>query len=112
MLYRANTDGLLQEAYSESAFPELNPPDRDGFNGLNPYLVVLAAEIKFRRFKKSPDRHALPLEYETIMDKTIKVADLLYYMPYGEAWAKRFFPRANRMSVDGSDTGNTQFSRS
>ncbi|KIM38463.1 hypothetical protein M413DRAFT_242031 [Hebeloma cylindrosporum] len=50
-----------------------------GYN-LNPYLVILAAEIKFRRYNAA-NGPALPPPYDTLMRKTLEVADLLYFQP-------------------------------
>jgi len=47
---------------------------------VNPFLVILAAEIKFRRYLAA-DGPQLPLVYDSLMRKTIQVADLLYFLP-------------------------------
>jgi len=47
-------------------------------NTINPYLVILAAEIKFRRYLAA-NGPKLPRVYESLMRKTIQVADLLYF---------------------------------
>lgn len=47
---------------------------------INPYLVILAAEIKFRRYLAANGPH-LPPVYDSLMRKTIQVADLLYFRP-------------------------------
>jgi len=43
---------------------------------MNPFLVILAAEIKFRRYLA-----ANALIYDSLMRKIIQVADLLYFLP-------------------------------
>ena len=43
---------------------------------INPFLVILAAEIKFRRYLAA-DGPRLPPVYDALMRKTIQVADLL-----------------------------------
>lgn len=47
---------------------------------INPYLVILAADIKFRRYLAA-NGPRLPPVYNSLMRKTIKVADLLYFRP-------------------------------
>lgn len=51
-------------------------------HAINPYLVILAAEIKFRRYLAA-NGPELPQEYKSLMDKTIEVAELLYFQPAG-----------------------------
>ena len=47
---------------------------------INPFLVILAAEIKFRRYFAA-DGPRLPPVYDSLMRKTIQVAELLYFLP-------------------------------
>jgi len=47
---------------------------------INPYLVILAAEIKFRRYLAA-NGPQLPPVYDSLMRKTIQVAELLYFLP-------------------------------
>jgi len=47
---------------------------------INPYLVILAAEIKFRRYLAA-NGPPLPPLYDSLMRKTIQVAELLYFVP-------------------------------
>jgi hypothetical protein len=49
-------------------------------HNLNPYLVILAAEIKFRRYLAA-NGPSLPPVYDSLMRKTLEVADLLYFQP-------------------------------
>ena len=53
--------------------------NQDGHT-INPYLVILAAEIKFRRYLAA-DGPQLPPVYDALMRKTIKAAELLYFVP-------------------------------
>ncbi|TFK71216.1 hypothetical protein BDN72DRAFT_475337 [Pluteus cervinus] len=48
---------------------------------LNPFLVILNAEVKFRRYKMHPvpPRIALPQDVLQLMQKTIDLVDLLYW---------------------------------
>ncbi|KAJ3499108.1 hypothetical protein NLJ89_g10134 [Agrocybe chaxingu] len=89
VLYAMADDGVLRH------YPALNTSPRfpsfrfdatrsPGFS-LNPFLVVLAAEIKFRRFLRwratlsSP--HPLDPLDKTLIEKTITLAELLYFQP-------------------------------
>ena len=47
---------------------------------MNPYLIILAAEIKFRRYLAA-NGTPLPPIYDTLLRKTIQVAELLYFVP-------------------------------
>jgi len=49
---------------------------------INPYLVILAAEIKFRRYIAA-NGPSLPPVYDSLMQKTLEVAELLYFQPVG-----------------------------
>jgi hypothetical protein len=49
-------------------------------HAINPYVVVLAAEIKFRGYLAA-NGPELPQDYKSLMDKTIEVAELLYFQP-------------------------------
>jgi len=51
-------------------------------HAINPYLVILAAEIKFRRYLAANGTNP-PQVYKSLMDKTIEVAKLLYFQPAG-----------------------------
>ena len=63
-------------------FPPFQFKDLRAFLGhaINIYLVILAAEIKFRRYLAA-NGPRLPPVYNSLMRKTIKVADLLYFRP-------------------------------
>ena len=51
-------------------------------HAINPYLVILAAEIKLRRYLAA-NGPELPQDYKSLMDKTIEVTELLYFQPAG-----------------------------
>ena len=76
MLRRFKTNG---ERFPPFQFKGLRP-----FLGqvINPYLVILAAEIKFRRYLAASGPE-LPQDYKSLVDKTIEVAELLYFQPVG-----------------------------
>jgi hypothetical protein len=45
------------------------------------FLVVLNAEIKFRRYRRMRTMPKLPEDVEKLMDETIKLVDLIYWTP-------------------------------
>jgi len=47
---------------------------------MNPYLIILAAEIEFRRCLAANGTPLFPI-YDSLMRKTIQVAELLYFVP-------------------------------
>lgn len=79
-------DLVLREQTGDDTLSPRFPPFR--FLGIrnqmghtmNPFLVILAAEIKFRRYLAA-DGLRLPPVYDSLMRKTIQVADLLYFLP-------------------------------
>jgi hypothetical protein len=50
---------------------------------LNPFLVILNAEIKFRRYRRRmvPSPLPLPQDVTTLMDKNIELVKLIYWNP-------------------------------
>ncbi|KAF8152890.1 hypothetical protein BJ912DRAFT_1071303 [Pholiota molesta] len=76
---------------------------------LNPYLVILAAEIKFRRYLVAPNAPPLDAEYQALIEKTLKVADLLYWEAVPGTIADVLFDDSNdRMQVDSDGTSESQ----
>ena len=53
------------------------PRARAPADTLNPFLVVINAEMAFRRFKRNP--HALYKEYEELIDLTIELVQKIYF---------------------------------
>jgi hypothetical protein len=51
-------------------------------HAINPYFVILAAEIKFRRYLAA-NGPELPQDCKSLIEKTIEVAELLYFQPAG-----------------------------
>jgi hypothetical protein len=81
-MYLVSPDGALREG------PDDNMPRLPAFSSnrarnsedvLNPFLVVINAEIAFRRFKRQP--HALCTEYTELIDLTIDLVDKIYFKP-------------------------------
>ena len=48
---------------------------------LNVFLVVLNAEIKFRRYRRMGTMPKLPEDVEELMNETIKLVELIYWKP-------------------------------
>jgi len=63
-------------------FPAFHSTRSQVGHTVNPYLAILAAEIKFRRYLAA-NGPPLPPVYDSLMRKTITVAELLYFQPVG-----------------------------
>jgi hypothetical protein len=61
------------------------PESRSGFDCLNIFLVILNAEIKFHRYlrmiSEDPPTTPLPDDVLNLMELTVKLVHLLYWMP-------------------------------
>lgn len=81
-LYLVSPDGALREG-SENNTPRLpafaSNQARASEDTLNPFLVVLNAEIAFRRFRRRP--HPLCAEYTELIDLTIDLVHKIYFKP-------------------------------
>jgi len=75
--------------------------------------VILAAEIKFRRYRASPNAPRLDADYEALIAKTNDLANLLYWEPLTGANAQRFFPSepGEKMDVDEAGTDESEVPR-
>ncbi|KAF4618112.1 hypothetical protein D9613_012685 [Agrocybe pediades] len=85
-MYFVSPDGALREGRDNTQ--PLLPPftsnrGRAEKDILNPFLVVLNAEIAFRRFRERP--HVLCQEYNELIDLTIDLMDKIYFQPVIEA---------------------------
>jgi hypothetical protein len=113
-LYQVDSNGVLREAPLTTDTPRYPSfrfsGTRERGDRLNPYLVILAAEIKFRRYRASPNAPRLDAEYEALIAKTIDVANLLYWEPLTGANAQRFFPSepGEKMDVDEDGTDESE----
>ncbi|KAF4612538.1 hypothetical protein D9613_012773 [Agrocybe pediades] len=86
-MYFVSPDGALREGRDNTQ--PLLPPftsnrGRAEKDILNPFLVVLNAEIAFRRFREQP-RRVLCQEYNELIDLTIDLMDKIYFQPVIEA---------------------------
>ncbi|KDR66036.1 hypothetical protein GALMADRAFT_232746 [Galerina marginata CBS 339.88] len=81
-MYFVAPDGALRET-SENDSPRLPafPSNRTRVleHALNPFLVLLNAEIAFRRFKRRS--HPLCADYTELIDLTIDLVDKIYFKP-------------------------------
>jgi len=72
---------------------------------LNVFLVVLNAEIKFRRYKRMGTMPNLPADVEELMDKTIELVELIYWKPEKKTpYRQRIDLSHAAMDVDDQDT--------
>lgn len=81
-LYFVSPDGALREG-SENTKPRLpafaSNQARALEDTVNPFLVILNAEIAFRRFRRRP--YPLCAEYTELIDLTIDLMDKIYFKP-------------------------------
>jgi len=97
--YLIGGDGALRRAPGDSERdPRLPPfsfdaPREDG-KTLNPFLVILNAEISFRRFRRMGLPPICP-DYEELIDLTIELVKLIYHQPL----VKEIFERLDRGHV-------------
>ena len=81
-LYVVAQDGALRAGRRTTDARLLSfcgPQARDLDKKLNPFLVVLNAEMAFRRFCRRP--HSLCDEYTELIDLTITLGDKIYFQP-------------------------------
>jgi len=72
---------------------------------LNVFLVVLNAEIKFRRYRRMGTMPKLPEDFEELMDETIKLVELIYWKPEKKSsYRQRIDLSHVAMDVDDQDT--------
>lgn len=109
-VYVKGHDGALRESH-ESDAPRLPPfsstPRRELQHNLNPFLVVLNAEMAFRRFNRTPALLvSLCTEYQELIDLTTELADCLYYDPLVKAAMARMDFKLFGGSSGGDEPGN------
>ncbi|KDR80416.1 hypothetical protein GALMADRAFT_136905 [Galerina marginata CBS 339.88] len=89
-MYVVSPDGALREG------PDNSSPRLPAFvsnrarlpeDTLNPFLVVLNAEIAFRRFKKRP--HQLCADYTELIDLTTDLVTKIYFQPLVDVLEQR-----------------------
>ena len=81
-LYVVSEDGALREnTKNDSArLPAFTShPGRAPEHMLNPLLVIINAEMAFRRFQRNP--HLLCDDYQELMQLTITLVDKIYFKP-------------------------------
>ena len=70
---------------------------------LNVFLVLLNAEIKFRRYRRMEAMPKLPEDVEKLMDETLKLVDLIYWRPEKRSEYHRRADKACPMDIDVQD---------
>ena len=106
--YAIADDGVLREVPAQNDSSEFLPfafdtPRQFDELGLNPLLVILNADIKFRQYRRHAGAGMLHPNYEVLVKKTLELADLLYFQPVpapGTAGAR--FAMGSRMDVNGA----------
>ncbi|TEB33676.1 hypothetical protein FA13DRAFT_1812305 [Coprinellus micaceus] len=109
-VYVKGHDGALRESH-ESDAPRLPPfsstPRRELQHNLNPFLVVLNAEMVFRRFNRTPALLvSLCPEYQELINLTTELADCLYYDPLVKAAMARMDLKLFGGSSGGDEPGD------
>ncbi|KAF8645810.1 hypothetical protein AX16_007565 [Volvariella volvacea WC 439] len=85
-------DRRLREYPGDSSCPPLPPftfnYTRDNQTAPNPFLIILNAEIKFRRYRRqlavNPPKDPLPPHVLQLIDRTIELVELIYWLPPGQ----------------------------
>ncbi|KAF8892791.1 hypothetical protein CPB84DRAFT_1331485 [Gymnopilus junonius] len=98
-LYMTGNDGVLREGRNVNsarfggfpgpqrhsaqfgAFPGPQRRSKPVDNRLNPFFVILNADMAFRRFERSFPGVSLPKVYQDLLDLTSQVADQIYHAP-------------------------------
>jgi hypothetical protein len=98
--YVAATDRYLRESPDPSsprlpAFHHVSE-NRVPVHRLNVFLVVINADIKFRRyFEMDPPTKPLPADIINLMRRTMHLVDLLYWKPVPKVMVKRLAEQRN-----------------
>ncbi|CAA7265093.1 unnamed protein product [Cyclocybe aegerita] len=83
IVYTISPDGALRQDEDDNSqrFSSFSPFPRPESNPLNPFLVVLNADMAFRRFERSKQFFATTLcqEYQDLVDLTTQLADAIYH---------------------------------
>ena len=84
-MYVVSLDGALRQGREndKAIFPAFmsNNSCNEPEHTLNPFLVVINAEIAFRRFRRCPSPPTLCPEYMELIDLTIELVDEIYFQP-------------------------------
>jgi hypothetical protein len=83
--YVVASDHRLRESRDPQSppFPPFHPSfqGRNAATSLNIFLVILNADIKFRRYFEMAGMAPLPSDVLALMKRTMELVDLLYWMP-------------------------------
>lgn len=84
-MYVVSPDGALREGREndKAILPAFmsNNARTEPHHTLNPFLVVINAEIAFRRFKRCTSPPTLCPEYMELIELTLKLVDEIYFQP-------------------------------
>ena len=101
--YVAAPDGVLRIGGEDTGdrFPSFDGPNaRATKKRLNPFLVVINADMAFRRFRRQP--HPLCDEDSELMDLTISLVEKIYFQPIIDRIKKRMkTPLRSAQDADG-----------
>lgn len=109
--YQIDSKRVLKEAPATEDSPRYPSfrftGNREPKKKLNPLFVVLAGEIKFRRYRRAPNALTLDAYYESLITKSMYLADLLYLKP-GDVFPadKNLSTSDDGMEID--DEGETE----
>ena len=106
--YAIADDGVLREFPAHNDSSQFLPfafdtPRKFDELGLNPLLVILNADIKFRQYRRHAGARTLHPNYEALVKMTLELAELLYFQPVaapGTAGAR--FAMGSRRDVNGA----------
>ncbi len=111
--YVVGPDHVLREDPGTADSPRLPPfvfdARGDDALNLNPFLVILNAEIKFRRYIRQGHHTRLSPDVQQLMEKTCELVQLIYWQPT-EATDEE--GRQRRIAVDCMDADTSSVSSS
>jgi hypothetical protein len=106
--YVVGPDRVLREDPGTVDSPRLPPFTFDARGGdalnLNPFLVILNAEIKFRRYIRQGHHTRLSPDVQQLMEKTCELVQLIYWKP---TEATNEEGRQRRIAVDCMDVDSS-----
>ena len=103
-------DRSLREAPGKEnspRFPPFSSPMRnDSGQRLNPFLVIINAEIKFRRFIRGNKLGELPQDVRELIQKTCQVVEQIYWQPDALVQYARSQPIESQMDIDEGESNS------
>ncbi|KAF5316442.1 hypothetical protein D9619_006127 [Psilocybe cf. subviscida] len=106
-LYMVGEDGALREDYDAKSprFPAFSAFNaRDDIHRVNPFLVILKADLAFQRLRRLGDdvTQRLCSEYAELVDLTMQVADAIYHPSVVRAASRAYFAQLPEQTEGGS----------